>query len=86
MSYEFQIKRPMQTVELKINMMFDENLHLTKTMQRSVNHPLIEKKPYSSFKSKPILILKRFNIVTILKLFTIGCINTLIFFICLFFI
>ena len=52
MSYDFQIKRPMQTVELKINMMFDENLHLTKTMQRSVNHPLTEKKAIFQFQIK----------------------------------
>ena len=46
MTHEFCIKQPMQRIELKLNMVIDENPHLINALDRSVNHPSIRK--YSS--------------------------------------
>ena len=45
MVYDYNIKRPMQTVKLKLNMMVDDSQHLINALERSVNHPLIKKIP-----------------------------------------
>ena len=44
MTYEFHIKRPMQMVELKLNMIIDEKPDFTIALDRSANHPLLRKK------------------------------------------
>ena len=41
MTYEFRHKQPMQMVEMKLNVILDENPHLINSLNRSVNHPLV---------------------------------------------
>ena len=40
MTYELYIKRPMQMVDLKLNMIVDEHPQLINALNRSVNYPL----------------------------------------------
>ena len=46
MIFEFYIKQSMQMVELKKNMIIDENSHLINVLDKSVNQPYSRK--YSS--------------------------------------
>ena len=39
-TYEFYSKQPVQMVELKMNMIIDNNRHHRKALDRSVKHPL----------------------------------------------
>ena len=43
MTYECYIKQPMQIVELKLDMIIDNNPHLINALDRKVNHPSITK-------------------------------------------
>ena len=38
MTFELYSKEPMQMVEMKLNMIIDENPHLIKTLETNVNH------------------------------------------------
>ena len=42
-SSEFQIKQPLQMVELKLHIIIDGNPHLINALDRSVNHSLFQK-------------------------------------------
>ena len=39
MTYEFYIKRPLEMVELKLNMTIDKTPRLINSLGRTVNHP-----------------------------------------------
>ena len=43
MTYENYNKQPRQMVELKLNMLIDNDPHLINALDRSFNHPLIQK-------------------------------------------
>ena len=41
MTYNIYIKQPTQAIEIKLNMIVAKNLHLTNSIDRYINHPLI---------------------------------------------
>ena len=49
MSYGCYIEQRMQMVELKLNMIIDENPQLINALDRIVNHPLVRKYGYIPF-------------------------------------
>ena len=63
MNYHFFIKRPMQMVEFKLNMILDANPHLMNVLDKNISYPLFNKysyifylKPYFSFYNKFIFL------------------------------
>ena len=43
LAHEFDIKQPKQMLELKLNMIIDENFRLINARDKNANHPLIRK-------------------------------------------
>ena len=43
MTYEFYTEQPRRMIEVKMNVIPDDNPLLIKSLDRSVNHPLIRK-------------------------------------------
>ena len=49
MTYEKHIKRPVEAIELKLNMIIAKNPHLINSLNRSHNHPSIRKYSHIPF-------------------------------------
>ena len=54
MKYEIYIKQPMQLVDLKLNMINDNKLHLINALYRTLNHPSTRKYTHIPFRSYTI--------------------------------
>ena len=82
MTREFYVKHPMQTIELKMTMIIDDNPYLISILDRNINHIFIENIEIFNL-IKPNIILKRFCFIMTIKLLTFDCNNRLILFFCL---